>query len=125
MYHLHGFADASDDAFVAVVHICRIVNGIVFVSLVFGKSRVILKHQKSWPIARKELVSAVIVQELLSQAKEASKFPNCRCHLWSDFRNVLQWIRNPDLRVDKLYHVAYKNYFYTAHLVSGIILQVI
>ena len=101
MYYLHGFADASDDAFVAVVYIRRIVNGVVFVSLVFGKSRVILKHEKSWPIARKELVSAVIVQELLSQAKEASKFSNCTSHLWSDSCNVLQWIRNPDLRVDK------------------------
>ena len=42
MYQVNVFADATDDAFGAVVHICRIVNGIVSVFLVFGKSRVAL-----------------------------------------------------------------------------------
>ena len=41
-YKLHDFADISDDAFGAVVYVRRIVNGIVSVSLVFGKSRAAL-----------------------------------------------------------------------------------
>ena len=47
-YQLHVFADAADDAFSAVVYICKIFNGIVSVFLVFGKCRVTLKHQKSF-----------------------------------------------------------------------------
>ena len=42
MYQVNVFSDAADDAFAAVVHICRIVNGIVSVFVVFGKSRVAL-----------------------------------------------------------------------------------
>ena len=100
-YQLHDFDNASDDVFGAVVYIRRIVNDIVSVFLVFGKSRVALKHQKPWPIACKEPASAVIATELLSQAKNAVKFPNCTSHLRSNSCNVLQRIKNPDLRLDK------------------------
>ena len=101
IYQLHGFADASNCAYGLVVYLRRVVNGVATVSIVFGRGKVVLKHQESWPIARKELVAAVTTVELLKQAFEALALPNCKHYFWSDSRNVLQWIRNKELRLDR------------------------
>ena len=78
IYQLHGFADASNCAYGSVVYLRRVVNGVATVSIVFGRSKVVLKHQESWPIARKELVAAVTTVELLKQAFDALALPNCK-----------------------------------------------
>ena len=101
IYQLHGFADASNCAYGSVVYLRRVVNGVATVSIVFGRSKVVLKHQESWPIARKELVAAVTTVELLKQAFDALALPNCKHYFWSDSRNVLQWIKNKELRLDR------------------------
>lgn len=71
------------------------------VAIIFGKSRVVLRHQQAWAIARKELVSALVASELLKQAVDSLRLPEVKQFLWSDSTSVLSWIKNPELRLDK------------------------
>ena len=52
-------------------------------------------------MAHKELVAAVTTAELSKKAFVALEFPNCKQYFWSDSSNVLQWIKNKDLRLDR------------------------
>ena len=70
-------------------------------AVVWGKSKFVLRHQESWPIARKELVAAVTTAELFKKAFVALGFPNCKQYFWSDSGNILQWIKNKDLHLDR------------------------
>ena len=101
IYQLHSFSDASSSAYGSVVNLRRLVNGVASVSIVFGRSKVVLRHQGSWPIACKELVAALTTTELSRQAFEALGLPGCKRYFCCDSRNVLQWIKNKDLRLDK------------------------
>ena len=101
IYQLHSFSDASNKAYGSVIYLRRIVNRVATVSIVFGRSKVVLRHQESWPIARKELVAAVNTVELSKKAYEALELTNCKQYFWSDSRNVLQWIHNKELRLDR------------------------
>ena len=101
IYQLHSFSDASNNAYGSVVYLRRLVNGIPMVSIVFGRSKVVLRHQESWPIAHKELVAAVTTTELAMQAFKALDLPEYQQYFWIDSRNVLQWITNRDLRLEK------------------------
>ena len=100
-YELHAFSDASNEAYGCVVYIRRTLHQSVCISLVFGKSRVVLKHQQNWPIAKKELFAAVISVELMAKAIDALQLPKCQKFLWCDSKVVLQWLSNPELRLDK------------------------
>ena len=100
-FQLHGFSDASNLAFSSVIYLRRLVNGIPVVSFVFGKCNIVLANQSSWPIARKELVAALNTAKLLKQASDALEIPNCSNFFWCDSRTVLQWLKNPDLRLNK------------------------
>ena len=55
---LHGFCDASDNAFSCVIYLRQIVNGCATLSFISGRSRVVLNHQSNWVISRKELEAA-------------------------------------------------------------------
>ena len=77
------------------------MNGIPAVPFVFGKCNIVLANQSSWPIARKELVAALNISKLLKQASDALKIPNSSNFFWCDSRTVLQWLKNPDLRLNK------------------------
>ena len=44
-YQLHGFSDASDQAYSVVIYLCRLVNGLPTVSFVLGKCTVVQRHQ--------------------------------------------------------------------------------
>ena len=101
IYQLHSFSDASNSSYGTVVYLRRLVNGVASVSIVFGKSKVVLRHQESWPIARKELVGALTTTELSRQAFEALGLPGCERYFWCNSLNVLQWIKNKDLRLDR------------------------
>ena len=90
IYQLHGFLDASKCAYGSVVYLRRLVNGVATVAIVWGKSKVVLRHQESWPIARKELVAAVTTAELSKTAFVSLRFPDCKQYFWSDSSNVLQ-----------------------------------
>ena len=74
IYQLHGFSDASKCAYGSVMYLRRLVNGVATVAIVWGKNKVVLRHQESWPIARKELVAAVTTAELSKKAFVALGF---------------------------------------------------
>ena len=101
VYQLHSFSNASNSSYGSVVYLRRLVNGVASVSIVFGRSKVVLRQQESWPIARKELVAALTTTELSRQAFEALGLPKCERYFWCDSSNVLQWIKNKDLRLDR------------------------
>ena len=100
-FQLHGFSDASNLAFSSVIYLRRLVNGIPSVSFAFGKCDIVFANQSSWPIARKELVAALNTAKLLKQAPDALETPNCSNFFRCDSRMVLQWLKNPDLRLNK------------------------
>ena len=101
IYELHAFSDASNQAFCSVVYLRRLVNGSICVSFVLGKCTIVLANQSSWSIARKELVAAVNTTKLMNSAFDALKVFACRKFFWCDSRTVLQWIKNPDLRLNR------------------------
>ena len=100
-FHLHGFSDASNLAFSSGIYLCRLVNGIPAVSFVFGECNIVLANQSSWPIARKEIVAALNTAKLLKQVSDALEVSNCSNFFCCDSRRVLQWLKNPDLRLNK------------------------
>ena len=65
LYQLHGFCDASNLAYSCVVYLRRLVDGKPEVSLILGKSRLVLTHQSNWVISRKELEAAKFCSELM------------------------------------------------------------
>ena len=101
VFELHAFSDSSTEAYGAVVYLRKIVNGHPNVAFAFGKSRIVLRGQQNWAIARKELVAAVLSAELMKSAIDALQLPNCSKYFWCDSKVVLQWIKNPDLRLAK------------------------
>ena len=101
IYQLHSFSDASNSSYGSVVYLRRLVNGVASVSIVFGRSKVVLRHQESWPITRKKLLAALTTTGLSRQAFEALGLSGCKRYFWCDSRNVLQWIKNKDLRSDR------------------------
>ena len=100
-YQPHAFSDASNHVFSSVVYLCQLINGVPCVLFVLGKCTIVLTNQSWRTIARKELVAALATAKLLKVAFDALKLPDCSKYFWCDSRSVLQWIKNPDLRVNK------------------------
>ena len=100
-YQLHGFSDASNQAYSVVIYLRRLVNEIPTVSFVFDKCTVVQRHQSSWPIAKKELVAALNATKLMKQAFDALYLDDCAKYFWCDSRTVLSRNRNTDLRLTK------------------------
>ncbi|KAJ0181817.1 hypothetical protein K1T71_002539 [Dendrolimus kikuchii] len=89
---LHGFADASNVAYAAVVY-ARVVDkhGHVHVSLVTSKTRVAPIKQVSIP--RLELCGAVLLAKLLHEVSEVLEVPKHHVYAWTDSSIVLAWLR--------------------------------
>lgn len=89
---IHGFCDASENCFGAVVY-CKSIsaNGEVFVALIASKSRV--APLKSLTIPRLELCAAVLLSKLVKKIIIALKFPDASTYLWSDSMIVLCWLQ--------------------------------
>lgn len=88
---LHGFSDASEEAFAAVVYL-RVVdpNGTIHVSLVMSKTRV--APLKRMTIPRLELCGAHLLSQILSHVREVLKLPDCEVYAWTDSMVVLGWL---------------------------------
>ena len=90
---LHVFADASQEAYGAVVYsVNTYSNGEVSSILIASKSRV--APVKSVSIPRMELLAVVLGVKLLLAVTQALKAPITRSILWSDSMNVLFWIKS-------------------------------
>ena len=66
-YQLHGFSDASNQAYSVVIYLCGLVDGLPIVFFMLGKCTVVQRHQSSWPIAKKELVVALNATKLMKR----------------------------------------------------------
>nr|XP_042912271.1 uncharacterized protein LOC122272538 [Parasteatoda tepidariorum] len=88
----HGFADASESCYGAVVY-CKSFNsaGDINVKLVASKSRV--APLKALSIPRLELCAAVLLSKLMKKILSALKLQTDKVYLWSDSMIVLAWIQ--------------------------------
>ena len=101
IYQLHGFCDASDNAFSCVIYLRRIVNGCATLSFISGRPRVVLNHQSSWVISRKELEAAKICSDLMLQALKALEDLSSTVKFWTDSQVVHKWITNSELHLSR------------------------
>ena len=89
--NLHGFSDASEDAYAAVVYL-RIVgsDGKVHISLVTSKTKVAPIKRLSIP--RLELCGALLLSRLLAHTKMVLNVPTSDITAWTDSTVVLSWL---------------------------------
>ncbi|XP_045453765.1 uncharacterized protein LOC123663070 [Melitaea cinxia] len=88
---LHGFSDASNQAYAAVVY-TRIIdkNNEVHVNLVTSKTKVSPIKQVSIP--RLELCGAQLLAKLILEVSEILEIPKEKIHAWTDSSVVLAWL---------------------------------
>ena len=93
-YELHGFGDASEKAYCAVVYfVCR-TSTAVHVQLLAAKTRV--TPLKALTIPRLELMSALMLAKLVDSVKKALavQVTNLETRYWLDSISALYWIQN-------------------------------
>ncbi|XP_013178804.1 PREDICTED: uncharacterized protein LOC106125929, partial [Papilio xuthus] len=92
LVELHGFADASNIAYAAVVY-ARIIDkdGSIHVNLITSKTKVAPVKQVSIP--RLELCGAVLLAKLLKEVSTVLGVPKQQIHAWTDSSVVLAWLR--------------------------------
>lgn len=89
--HLHGFSDASNSAYSAVIYVLTILNdGRKFTRLLMSKTKVAPLKQLTIP--RLELCRAHMLANLVNTIY--AEFDNriISCHLWLDSEIVFCWI---------------------------------
>lgn len=94
---LHGFSDASEQAYSAVVY-SRIVDkgGKIHSTIIASKTRVAPLKQVSLP--KLELCAVVLLIDLLKIIKQALKIDKIYTHVWTDSEIVLAWINGEPKR---------------------------
>lgn len=93
LVELHGFADASNVAFAAVIY-ARIIdqNGFIHVRLVTSRTKVAPIKQISIP--RLELCGMVLLSKLLREVATVLNIPKQHMHAWTDSTVVLAWLKS-------------------------------
>ena len=90
---LHGFSDASEHAFAAVVYLrATYEDGSVSCRLVVAKTRV--APLKTVSIPRLELCGAEMLAELLATIGSTLKIQESSLHAWCDSTVALAWLRS-------------------------------
>ena len=92
---LHGFCDASEDAFAGVVYI-RMTDSEdkVHTSLVLAKTKVAPIKRLTFP--HLELCRAYLLTKILHHVREVLKISSLRVFAWTDNTIVLDWLKgNP------------------------------
>lgn len=94
---LHGFCDASNDAYAAVVY-SRVVNssGQVRVTLLAARTKVAPLRPIS--ITRLELCGAELLANLLAEIANVMNFSRSQLRAWTDSTIVLAWLRGEPSR---------------------------
>lgn len=88
---LHGFADASNVAYAAVVYLKVVsTSGQVTISLLAGKSRV--APLRPLTIPRLELSAALLLARLIEHILSALEMLSLLCFCWTDSTVVLSWL---------------------------------
>ena len=88
---LHGFSDASEDAYAGIVYMCMVdSNRKVHTSLIMSKTKV--APIKCLSIPRLELCGAHVLAQLLRHAKDVFQLPMNSIFAWTDSTIVLSWL---------------------------------
>ena len=88
---LHGFSDASEDAYAGVVYLRMVdTSNVVYVSLVMTKTTV--APIKRLTIPRLELCGANLLANLLDHIKRVLGIPSDHVYAWTDSTVVLGWL---------------------------------
>lgn len=94
---VHGFSDASEQAYGAAVYIKYInSNEISQVTLLCSKSRIAPVKTQSLP--RLELCGALLLTELMSQVQKALGIKITQVFFWTDSTIVLSWLSSEAAR---------------------------
>lgn len=95
---LHGFCDASESAYAAVIYIKTIdANGIIKVRLLTAKTKVAPLKREKLTIPRLELCGATLLANLTQQVISDMQMQIENVFLWCDSKIVLAWIKgNPN-----------------------------
>ena len=91
---LHGFSDASAQAYGAVVYLRAVYeDGSISSTIIASKTRV--APMKVQTIPRLELLAALILTQLVDTLKKSlESLPSLVTYYWTDSTVVLHWIRN-------------------------------
>ncbi|XP_065204000.1 uncharacterized protein LOC135834091 [Planococcus citri] len=90
-YEVHGFSDASKQAFAACVYIRQVNGPDVTIRLVQAKTRV-APRTTARTIPQLELCAALLLVELLKEVCSALDYPINRCKLYTDSTIVLAYL---------------------------------
>ncbi|XP_025268215.1 uncharacterized protein LOC112639179 [Camponotus floridanus] len=88
---IHGFADASEHGFAAVVYLRVESADETSIHLLAAKSKVVSIKPVTLP--RLELCAASLLMRLAQHLRSSLNLPSTSVYLWSDSRVVLHWIK--------------------------------
>ncbi|XP_054267417.1 uncharacterized protein LOC128989543 [Macrosteles quadrilineatus] len=97
---LHGFADASESGYAAVVYFrCQMSNGDTIIHPIISKTRV--SPLKRVTLPRLELCAAHLLAQLVAHCHSlfSDKIAIKNIYLWSDSSIVLTWLRTPPYKL--------------------------
>ena len=87
---LHGFCDASERSYAAVIYARYVIKGKVETSLILAKSR--LTPMKAVTMPRLELQSAVLLSKAMTYVRQIIKVESKDCYLYGDSEIVQAWL---------------------------------
>ncbi|XP_046964536.1 uncharacterized protein LOC124533355 [Vanessa cardui] len=90
---LHGFSDASDIAYSAVIYSRIITSTNIKITMIESKTRV--APVKKISIPRLELCGAVLLAKLIKRVKATLNIDSNNVYAWTDATIVLAWLQKP------------------------------
>ncbi|XP_039310755.1 uncharacterized protein LOC105197317 [Solenopsis invicta] len=96
LIEMHGFADASERAYGAVLYLRTIADGRAWLTLLIAKTRVAPLRQVSLP--RLELCAAALLARIAAHTASVLALDGAAIHLWTDSTVVLGWLQGHPTR---------------------------
>lgn len=94
---MHGFSDASEKAYSAVVYTRTMKNGKAIIRIIASKTRVAsIKAKMTLP--QMELCGAVLLAHLMTTIKDALSINNLEMVAWSDSTATLGWLKGEPMK---------------------------